>query len=78
VAAQGAGNLRGVCGSEQQIKQFLPLVQAVALAANGDKDARTFVEGEYSQDGGRGKRVAKAAEAIRKLIAGDRNVDVFD
>lgn len=64
-------------GSDTKIKQYESLIQAIVQAAQGDAQAKTFLEGEYPEMQAGGAEWAKGADTIRKIVAGERDVDAL-
>jgi tetratricopeptide (TPR) repeat protein len=64
-------------GSDNEIKQFEPLIAAIVQAANGDEEAKTYMEGIYPDMAAGGVEWAKGAEAVKRLVAGERDMSVL-
>lgn len=64
-------------GSDTKIKQFEPLIAAIVQAANGDEEAKSYLEGEYSKMQTGGEEWAKGAQSIQRLVAGERDMNVL-
>ncbi|TKJ36587.1 hypothetical protein CEE37_15010 [candidate division LCP-89 bacterium B3_LCP] len=64
-------------GSAHEIEQFQPLINAVVQAVKGDEKVRAFVESEYPKMQAGDPEWQLSAEAIRRIIAGERGVEVL-
>jgi tetratricopeptide (TPR) repeat protein len=64
-------------GSEQKVKQFEPLIEAVALATRGNAEAAAYVQGEYPKMQAGGDGWSRTAAAIQRLVAGERDIHVL-
>ena len=62
-------------GADVQIQQYLPLINRVAQAAQGDTNARKWIEGEYPKMQAGGENWTRTAASIQRMIAGECDVD---
>jgi len=63
-------------GSDNEIKQFEPLIAAIVKAANGDEEAKAYLEREYQKIQG-ADEWEKGAQAFQRLVAGERNFELL-
>jgi hypothetical protein len=61
-------------GSDTQIKQFEPLIEAIVQAANGVEEATAYLENTYPKMQSGSEDWAKGAQAIQRLVAGERDL----
>lgn len=61
-------------GAAHEIQQYQPLIAAVVEATQGDPEAQAFVDEEYQKMRASGGRWQRAADAIERVIAGERDV----
>jgi len=64
-------------GNSQVVEQFSDLINAVVRAANGDEQAKRFVEDQCLKMQAGSDNWKKTANAIRKLVVGERNTDLL-
>jgi tetratricopeptide (TPR) repeat protein len=64
-------------GAAHEIRQYQPLIAAVVRAAQGDTEAQGFVEGEYPKMEAGGEQWHLASDAIRRIVAGERDLDAL-
>jgi len=64
-------------GSDTQIKQFEPLIASIVQAANGDEKTKAYLEGEYPKMQAGGGVWIQVAQAIQRILAGERDVNIL-
>jgi tetratricopeptide (TPR) repeat protein len=64
-------------GAAHEIRQYQPLIRAAVRAAQGEQEALAFIEGEYPKMEAAGEQWQSAAEGIRRIVAGERDVDAL-
>lgn len=62
-------------GSGYEIQKYQSLMAAIVGAARGDAEARAFVQGECLKMEASGKVWSHMADAVRRIVAGERNIE---
>jgi hypothetical protein len=62
-------------GAWAQIKQYEPVILQAAAAAQGDRAAKQWLDGEFTKMAAGGEAWERAATAIRRIVGGERDLD---